>query len=648
MNYEEAISFIHSTLWQGSRPGLSRITELLSKIGNPEKDLKVVHVAGTNGKGSFCAMLDSVLRKAGYKTGLFTSPYIEFFEERIQYDGAPISKDELTELVDEIKDVCLSMEDKPTEFEVLTALGFLYFKKKNVDIAIIECGMGGRLDSTNVIPSPVLSVITGISLDHVAFLGDTIEKIAAEKAGIIKENRPVLYGGIDDSARNVIKAKALSLNAVYHEKDFSALRNVKSSRRGSIFDYKNHKKLTLSLIGSYQPENAANVIEAVKILKCEGFDIPEQAMREGLRNAVWKGRFERLCDYPEVYFDGGHNEEGVSAAVKSVRACFGKKKINVISGVLADKDYEKIAAEISGVAKNVYTVTPDNSRALDAEEYANVFKKSGVNALPCNSFDEAVSKGYTQSARDGRPLLCVGSLYSYPDFKKALTKTDGDGSVGGKAKEKRLAKRLIAWVLALIAIFLCANLFLESGVLEGFLKEEIKYNEFPRVDDLCAPDWEENIFEDEEYMSKERFVRYTSNNTTTILETDADYATQSPAVNLFKEYFEAVINGDVYAYNSLLSDEYKEKNGEKAPFTMQKLYDIELENLDDVSYINEGTPDQITVYLFNVSYRIMDNNGTYRDNLVSGDKRAMKYTLYKYPSGEIRINDMTEYYWVIN
>ena len=169
MTYEEALSFIHSTEWQGSRPGLTRITELMSKLGNPEKTLNFVHVAGTNGKGSFCAMLDSVLRRAGYKTGLFTSPFIEFFEERIRYDGEMISKDELAETVSEVKDACLSMTDPPTEFEVLTAIGFVYFKKKNADIVILECGMGGRLDSTNVIPSPVLSVITGIALDHVAF-----------------------------------------------------------------------------------------------------------------------------------------------------------------------------------------------------------------------------------------------------------------------------------------------------------------------------------------------------------------------------------------------------------------------------------------------------------------------------------------------
>ena len=270
MTYEEALSFIHSTEWQGSRPGLNRITELMEKLGNPEKTLNFVHVAGTNGKGSFCAMLDSVLRKAGYKTGLFTSPFIEFFEERIRFDGEMISKEELAETVSEVKDACLSMTDPPTEFEVLTAIGFVYFKKKNADIVILECGMGGRLDSTNIIPSPVLSVITGIALDHVAFLGDTVEKIAYEKAGIIKPSRPVLYGGKDKMAEEVIKSVALEKGCNYYKKDPSALTCGKISLKGSTFGYKKYNDLSLSLLGTYQPENAANVIEAVEILRGEG------------------------------------------------------------------------------------------------------------------------------------------------------------------------------------------------------------------------------------------------------------------------------------------------------------------------------------------------------------------------------------------
>ncbi len=649
MTYEEALSFIHSTEWQGSRPGLNRITELMEKLGNPEKTLNFVHVAGTNGKGSFCAMLDSVLRKAGYKTGLFTSPFIEFFEERIQFNGEMISKEDLAETVNEVKDACLSMTDPPTEFEVLTAIGFVYFKKKNADIVILECGMGGRLDSTNIIPSPVLSVITGIALDHVAFLGDTIEKIAYEKAGIIKPSRPVLYGGKDKAAREVIKATALERGCPYYEKDHSALTCGKISLKGSSFGYKNYKKLSLSLIGTYQPENAANVVEAVEILRSEGYKISDKNLREGLSDTEWKGRFERLNDYPPVFFDGGHNEEGVNAAVRTVKECFGKKKINVISGVLKDKDYEKIASKISTVSDTVYTVTPDSPRALDAKEYAEVFRSNGKNAVANESFDEAVGKAYGESLKKGTPILCVGSLYSYPDFKKALNNADRDGNLGKKAKEKRIAKLTASTIIVLTALFLILNLIVESAWFASLFGEKIKYREYPPLGEeyLYDPDWNENIFEDEEYIEKDRSLHYTANNITLFLEDDDDYKSAGPIAVFFREYFDAVIRGDHAKYNTLLTDLYKKEYGEKPRFTMQKLYEIEVIDLNCVNYINEGKPNQITVYEFDVEYRIMENNGTYRNNLMSDDKRPLRYILYRYSSGEIKIFDISEYKEII-
>ncbi|MBO5767990.1 MAG: bifunctional folylpolyglutamate synthase/dihydrofolate synthase, partial [Clostridia bacterium] len=211
MNYSAALEYIHSVEWLGSRPGLSRTQELLYKLGNPEKDMRYIHVAGTNGKGSTCAMLDSVLRRAGYKVGLYTSPYIVRFNERMCINGEPISDSELAELVETIKPIADTMEDKPTEFEIITALAFLYYKRHNCDIVVLEVGMGGRLDSTNVIDAPLVSVITGIALDHIAVLGNTVAEIAAEKAGIIKEGSAVVYGGRDDVAFSVSAKKAESL-----------------------------------------------------------------------------------------------------------------------------------------------------------------------------------------------------------------------------------------------------------------------------------------------------------------------------------------------------------------------------------------------------------------------------------------------------
>ncbi len=622
----------------------------MEKLGNPEKTLKFVHVAGTNGKGSFCAMTDSVLRKAGYKTGLFTSPFIEFFEERIQFNGEMISKEDLAETVGEIKDACLSMADPPTEFEVLTAIGLVYFKKKNADIVILECGMGGRLDSTNIIPSPVLSVITGIALDHVAFLGDTVEKIAFEKAGIIKPSRPVLYGGKDKDAKKVIKDIALERGCPYFEKDSSALSCGKISLKGSTFGYKKYKNLSLSLLGTYQPENAANVIEAVEILRGEGYKISDKNLRDGLKETVWKGRFERLRDYPPVFFDGGHNEEGVTAAVRSAKECFGKKKVNVISGVLKDKDYNKIASKISEIAKTVYTVTPDSPRALDSKSYAEVIKEKGANAVACESFDEAVARAYDNSLKKGTPILCVGSLYSYPDFKRALNNTDKNGALSKKANEKRLAKLLASTVCILIVIFLALNLLLESGFVSSLFGEKVKYRDYPPLGEeyLYEPDWKENIFEDERYLGKDRNISYTENNYTLTLITDADFQSKGPVALFFREYFNAVINGDHEAYNSMLTNAYIKEYGKKEPFTMQKLYDIMVTDLGLTQYLNEGEPNQITVYQFNVEYRIMENNGTFRNNLMSDDKRPVRYVLYRYASGEIKVFDIEEYREILN
>ena len=647
MNYEEALSFIHSTEWQGSRPGLERITMLMEKLGNPQESLKVIHVAGTNGKGSFCSMLDSVLREAGYKTGLFTSPYIEFFEERIKVGGELIPKDDLAEIVTEIAPYCKSMSDTPTEFEVLTAIGYTYFAKKGVDIAVVECGMGGRLDSTNVIKNPVLSVITGISLDHVAFLGDTVEKIAKEKAGIIKNGRPVLYGGKKDVARRVIKARANELGSSFYEKDSSLIKGVKATKNGVRFRYGKYKNIELSLMGAYQPDNCSNVIEAVNILRKEGYKITDKALLTGLKNAEWKGRFELLCDIPEVYFDGGHNEEGVAAAVDTVHRRFGKKKINVISGVLRDKDHIKISSEISTIASTVYTVTPNNPRALDAESYAKDFEKCSVTAIPCQSYTDAVKKAFSQSAKDGKPLLCVGSLYSYPDFKSALAQADPDGAIKRKAKEKRMAKKMVALVLVLIAVFLSLNLVFESGIMDKLFGEKIKYRDFPPIEDLYPIDFEYDIFKNNEFASKPKGFTFTKDGVSQYLETATEINQRGEYAKFFDRYFRAVINGDTDTYNRLLSDSYKKKHGEKEAFTMQMLYDMEVIYKESY-YLNENTPNQITVYVFDVGYRIMMNNGTYRNNLTSDSRRDMRYVLYSYSTGEIRIESMQEYLEVLD
>ncbi len=422
MNYNEALEYIHSVEWLGSRPGLSRTQELLSKLGNPEKGMKYIHVAGTNGKGSTCAMLDSILRKAGYKVGLYTSPYIVRFNERMCVGGEPIGDSELAELVETLKPIADSMEDKPTEFEIITALAFLYFKRHNCDIVVLEVGMGGRLDSTNVISSPVVSVITGIALDHIAILGNTVAEIAAEKAGIIKKARPVVYGGRDDVAFGVICEKAESLGCKLTRTALDTLAVKSVGVKGTTFDYRGINGISLSLCGSYQPENAATVIETVAALNENGFKISEETLREGLATARWRARFELLGENPYVIFDGSHNLQGVTAAAESVRAFFGGERVCLLMGVLADKEWNAMLDKILPLANEMHCVTPNSPRALSAQALAEECNERGVKSRAYCSIEEGVAAAYQSAKAQNVPLVMLGSLYMYGDAAQAFEK----------------------------------------------------------------------------------------------------------------------------------------------------------------------------------------------------------------------------------
>lgn len=420
MNYKEALEYIHLVSNFFCRPGLERITQLCEKLGNPQDKLKFVHVAGTNGKGSFCSMLASVFKEAGYKTGLYTSPYIVNFNERIAVSGVMIDNGELAEITAYVKEFAEEMQDKPTEFELITAIAFEYFARKKCDIVVLECGLGGRYDATNIIKNSVLSVITGISIDHTSFLGNTIAEIAGEKAGIIKKGVPCLWCGENSQALCVIAETCNKLNSALHTVDRSTL-NIKSfDLKKTVFDFDGLKDVSISLLGTYQPVNAVNVISAVKLLKCNGFNISQEAMRNGLYKTVWPARFELLCDSPVVIADGAHNPEGIENAVVSIKKYFGEEKINIVSGVMKDKDFEYIAQALSEVARCVYCITPDNPRALSADEYKAVFYEKGVKATACKSVSEAVLKAMEDSAAKGIPTVALGSLYMYSEVADAV------------------------------------------------------------------------------------------------------------------------------------------------------------------------------------------------------------------------------------
>ena len=420
MTYGEAIEYIHSTSNFFCKPGLDRIRELCQGLGNPQKELKFIHIGGTNGKGSVSSMLNSVLIAEGYRVGLYTSPYILEFNERMRVNGQNISNDRLAGLTERVKKTADKMTDKPTEFELITAIAFEYFKEEKCDVVILEVGMGGRLDATNIIDRPLLSVITGIALDHTAFLGNTIEQIASEKAGIIKEKSVVLFGGEDTTAEAVISAEAVNMQAKIYKTDYSELKITHSDLDGTMFDYREKSKLKISLLGSYQPRNAAIVTDAVDLLNKVGLTIGDNALREGLSSARWPARFEIINKEPLVIFDGAHNPQGISAAVSSVKSYFGKRRVVVLSGVLRDKDYQSIADSISEIALSVFTITPHNPRALTADKYAIILNEKGVNALPCDSVIEALTLAVKEARENDTALICLGSLYLYGEVFTAI------------------------------------------------------------------------------------------------------------------------------------------------------------------------------------------------------------------------------------
>ncbi len=426
MTYDEALSYIHSVCWKGSRPGLERITELCDRLGNPQNELKFIHVTGTNGKGSTCAMTESVLRAAGYKTGLFTSPYVKEFNERMRVNGENVSNERLAYVTSLIKPHAEAMKDAPTEFELITAIAFMLFKLEGCDIVVLEAGMGGRLDSTNVIEKSVVSVITGVALEHTEYLGDTVEKIAHEKAGIIKKGCPVVYGGLDcktdGDAFKVISARANELDAPLYCVDYDTLSVKSATLDGTVLDYKDFDDINIQLLGLYQPQNCAKALEIISVLRVAGYVIDENAVKNGLASTVWRARFEKLMDEPLVLYDGSHNPEGVEVAARTLKHYFGDKKVNILTGVMADKDYRGMMSMLAPLVNMAFTVTPDNPRALSAEDLKTVFEELGVRSKAFDAISEAVKTAIEESRESGTPLVCLGSLYMYAEITDAMGK----------------------------------------------------------------------------------------------------------------------------------------------------------------------------------------------------------------------------------
>jgi len=419
MTGEDIAARVHQYAWTGRKPGLERTRALLAALGNPEASLRFVHITGSNGKGSTAAMLASVLSAAGYRTGLFTSPHLYRFNERFQVNGAPVPDDALARITERVLAAAERLDEHPTEFELMTAIGFLWFAEAACDLVVVEVGLGGRLDSTNVIPAPEVAVITNIALEHTAILGSTLPAIAAEKAGILKPGcRAVLYGqirAVEDVVAQVCRDKAIPLTVT----DRTQLRPISSGLDGQRFTYRGSRELLLPLLGEYQLFNAMTVLDTVDALRAQDWRIPYDAVSAGLAGAKWPGRLELVRRHPDFIIDGGHNPQCAQALSAALRGLYGEKKLIFLVGVLADKDWQAMVGEVLPLAKRVITVRPESERAKDENELAAWVRTQGVPAEAHTSIGEAVDAVLALAAPDDA-ICAYGSLYSVGELRHHL------------------------------------------------------------------------------------------------------------------------------------------------------------------------------------------------------------------------------------
>lgn len=419
MNVNEALEYIHTVCWKGHVPGLSRTRELLGKMGDPQKQLKFVHIGGTNGKGSTAAMTASILRKAGYTTGLYTSPYVYRFHERMQVDGVEISDEELAEITEYVRPLADSMEDTPTEFELVSCIAFEFFRRKGCQMVVLEVGLGGSLDSTNVIDVPEVAVITNIGLDHTEYLGNTVEEIAATKAGIFKEGGDAVIYRSTPSVETVLEEICKERHVRLRKANFDGITLHSHDLDGQVFDCGGWKNIRLPLLGGHQLKNAAVVLSIVETLMERGWNIRREHVYDGLRDVRWPGRFDVMSRNPLFIIDGGHNPQCIEALVGNIRDYLVGRRVVVLTGVLADKDYADMYRPVMPFVEQFVCITPPNPRKLEAAALAEHLRRVGAEATPCHTIPQGVQTARDLAGKDG-VVLCFGSLYSIGDICDAL------------------------------------------------------------------------------------------------------------------------------------------------------------------------------------------------------------------------------------
>ncbi len=414
MNYEEAMNFIQNTNKFGSVLGLDNIRELLERLGNPQDQLRVVHIAGTNGKGSTLAFLAGIFRESGYRAGRYVSPASFSYEERFRINEENISKKDLCFYMEKIKNVAEEMVkdglSHPTMFEIETALSFLYFLDKKVDVVLLETGMGGRLDATNVVKKPIATVIASIGMDHMQFLGDTLEKIASEKAGIIKEGCPVISYDNTKEVNEVIKNKAKQMHAKVTFVNSAGIRVLQESLNGESFSYRFsdgrwYEKIEIPLLGRHQINNAALALETLNVIK-NYYCISDFQTEDGMRKTIWRGRIEILEREPMVICDGAHNPDGAKSLLSFLQNNFTNQRLIYIMGVLSDKDYEQMVQILAPAADKIYTVAPDNPRALSSRELCNCISKYHQNVEERQRLAECLSEVRQKAEKDDVIIIC--------------------------------------------------------------------------------------------------------------------------------------------------------------------------------------------------------------------------------------------------
>ncbi len=421
MNYQEALNRIHTYKPHGPRPGLERMAALMQRLGDPERDLPFLHIAGTNGKGSTATMLAAVLQEAGYKVGLFTSPFIYTFRERYRINGQLIGEQEFADLAEEVFAAVEALEKPFTEFELVTAIGFLYFKRNGCDVVVLEVGLGGRFDATNVIPAPLASVICTVSMDHTEFLGDTLTAIAGEKAGIIKKGCPtILYDAAAPEVKAVVEERCKELKAPLIHGCTEALTDIRCDEKGTRFLYYGIS-YQLGLKGEHQAHNAVTVLETLFYLREQGkLRFTEEQLRAGLQKAYIPARLEQLNQSPAIFADGGHNIEGIDSLCRAIGQMEALQRPVILFGMMKDKPYQYALQHLGLLAGAMIFPHQENPRAKNAQELCDI---AGVY---CD--DTRVAESFTEAARlalkiaDGRPILIAGSLYIIGDLAKELKK----------------------------------------------------------------------------------------------------------------------------------------------------------------------------------------------------------------------------------